>query len=64
MKDLVHVEKGVWSYERRTKKEEVKMRKQKDQKTLLTMLQEYQARKNALDSLVQQANQSVEIKAI
>ena len=62
IKDLIHIEgRFLWGSERRSKKEDVKMRKQKDPQTLLSMLQDYQQRKNALDSLIQQANQSVEI---
>ena len=62
LKDLMHIEgRFLWGSERRTKKEDVRMRKQKDAQSLLTMLQEYQQRKNALDSLIQQANHGIEI---
>lgn len=62
IKDMMQIERrGLFSIERRSKKEDVKMLKQKDAPTLLSMLQDYQRRKDALDSLVQQANQSVEI---
>jgi hypothetical protein len=62
LKDMVQTERrGIFGRERRSK-EDVKMLKQKDALTLLSMLEEYQGRKNALDSLIQQANQSVELE--
>jgi hypothetical protein len=65
VKNLIHVE-GVgrfssWGIERRSRKEDVKMLKQKDSQTLLEMLHNYQQRKNALDSLIQQTNHIVEV---
>ncbi len=61
IKEMMQVERrGVFDRERR-KKEEVKMLKQKDAQSLLSMLGEYQRRKDSLDSLIQQANQSVDI---
>jgi hypothetical protein len=62
IKDLMHIEgRFSWAGDKRTKKEDVKMRKQKDPKALLTMLNQYQQRKNTLDSLIQQANHRIEI---
>ena len=61
MKDMLRVEKrGLFGSGRRSK-EDIKMLKQKDAQSLLSMLQEYQRRKDSLDSLVQHANHSVDI---
>lgn len=61
LKDMIHTERSLFRSSERRSKEDVKMLKQKDTLTLISMLHEYQSRKNALDSLIQQANQSVEI---
>ncbi len=62
LKDMMHIERrGFFDRERRSK-EDVKMLKQKDTLTLLSMLEDYQSRKNGLDALIQQANQSVELE--
>jgi hypothetical protein len=62
LKDMVHTERRGFLDRERRSKEDVKTLKQKDALTLLSMLEDYQGRKNALDALIQQANQSVEIK--
>jgi hypothetical protein len=62
LEELMHLEgKLFWGSERRTKKEDVKMRRQKDSPALLAMLNEYRSRKNAMDSLIQEANHRIEI---
>jgi hypothetical protein len=62
IENLIHLEgRFLWGSERRTKKEDVKMRRQKDPQTLLAMLNEYRVRKNTVDSLIQEANYRIEI---
>ena len=62
IKGLMHIEgRFGWGIDKRTKKEDVKMRKQKDPQALLGMLSQYQQRKNALDYLIQGANHRIEI---
>ena len=61
VKDMLRVERrGLFGSDRRSK-EDIKMLKQKDAQSLLSMLQEYQRRKDSLDSLIQHANHSVDI---
>ena len=62
LKDMLRTERrgGLLSIERRSK-EDVKMARQKDQQTLLSMLHEYSNRRDALDSLIQQANTSIDV---
>jgi hypothetical protein len=53
IKDMVHTErKGFFDRERRSK-EDVKILKQKDALTLLSMLEDYLGRKNGLNALIQ-----------